>query len=473
MSAGGFWGDDSEAAGRPGAVTSSGDEVRRALDELVRTRPEVAEDPERLNGYLRDLCPHRTAETAVVVVAARAGVREELSGVTAGAAVEALSARLAARLHTEFGVDEGLARWVVDSWASALGVIEAPPPRPARDRDVASRPAPVGPPAHDEALRAMAARVGPVPPDDVPGGPGTTAPPPAPLVDGPTRSPSAVEAAARTVHRKPAPVAVPPPPADTGTPWRTRALLGGGGLAACLALVTVLIVTRDGGDAPDPRPDSVRVSTTAPAVPSTPTVTAAPIPFPAAAATPTAIVPGRYTTTKLRPGLTVTVPDGWLLRAEHEDFLEMVGADGEGRSVSVLRPTRPLRPANAFSTGAALQAPNAVETAPDDYVAWLRSHSRLSVSEPTPVSRRGFRGTQLDVTVRSPYRADYCGRPCVSLFQLDEGLVFTLLPGNQNRIYAFTVGGSQVLIVVEAPADGFPAFAERADRLVENMSFTT
>ena len=187
---------------------------------------------------------------------------------------------------------------------------------------------------------------------------------------------------------------------------------------------------------------------------------------------PVTVPPGRYATADLRPGLTATVPDGWLLRGQQADLLELLASATDGSGLSILHPTRPLRPSRAFTTTAAIHAPDAVEDAPADYVAWLRSNTRLSLSESKPVEKGSLRGTQVDVTVRSPYTADYCGRPCVSLFKLDGDAVFALFPTNRNRIYVFTAGSSQILVVMEAPVDSFDAFADKADRLVETVTFT-
>jgi hypothetical protein len=148
-------------------------EVRRAVADLVRSRPDLVEDQDRLRGYLRDMCPTRPAEVAVIVVAAGAGVPEELKGADQGHALEALSARLANRMQVESGIDGDLARWAVDTWVLAL--------RPAGD--VAPSP--------PDGLRAMVA--GAMPPAPGAGTPGdhVTTPPPAPPVIGPTRAPPA------------------------------------------------------------------------------------------------------------------------------------------------------------------------------------------------------------------------------------------------------------------------------------------
>src|SRR5687768_5933076 len=105
----GSWDDPSRSAGNStGEPGGRREDVRRAVVELVRTRRPVADDQERLDGYLRDVCPHDPAEVAVVVVAARAGVPGELAHATEGHGVGATVARLASRLHSEAGVDREL-----------------------------------------------------------------------------------------------------------------------------------------------------------------------------------------------------------------------------------------------------------------------------------------------------------------------------------------------------------------------------
>lgn len=454
-----------EAAGDTGRR-----EVRQAVAELVRTRPGLVEDQERLRGYLRDVCPLRPAEVTVIVVAAGAGVPDELARADQGHALEALSARLANRLQLESGIDGELARWAVDTWSLAL--------RPA-GQDIASAPAP-------DALRAMVAGAKtPAPGAGTPGGQVTT-PPPAPPVVGPTRAPPAPapapEAPNQTVHRRPAPEQAAAPAAEAAPSWRARArspVVLGGAAAATLVLVLIVVALAGGGSDPPPASDAASV-TTAPAITSAPATTApAPTtvattttlpaaPFPAAPATLNA---GRYAASTFQPNLTVAVPDGWRLGTHRTDLLELTPADSDSDVLSVVKASRPLRRDRTFPTGPDTQGAGAVEPAPADFVAWLRSHDRLSVSQSTAVTVGGLAATQVDVTLRAGYARDFCGR-CVSILQLDDGIVFNLLEANVSRIYAFTAGGAQILVVLEAPPDRIQAFASRVDAIVRSLAFT-
>lgn|GEM_PF-3162311 len=438
-------------------------EVRRAVADLVRSRPDLVEDQDRLRGYLRDMCPTRPAEVAVIVVAAGAGVPEELKGADQGHALEALSARLANRLQVESGIDGDLARWAVDTWVLAL--------RPAGD--VAPSP--------PDGLRAMVA--GAKPPAPGAGTPGdqVTTPPPAPPVIGPTRAPPAPapapapEAPKPTVHRRPAPAEPAAPATETAASWRARArspMLLGGAAAAGLVLVLVVVALAGGGSDPPVAPDSAAATTapvtTAPAPTTVATTTTQPAnPLPAA---PASLSAGRYAASTFQPNLTATVPDGWRLGTQRADLLELSPADAESDVLSVVRAVRPLRRDRTFPTGADTQGAGAVEPAPADFVAWLRSHDRLSVSQSTVATVGGVAATQVDVTLRAGYTRDFCGR-CVSILQLDDGFVFNLVEANVSRIYSFTVGGAPILVVLEATPDRLQAFVSRVDTIVRSLTF--
>jgi len=97
---------------------------RQKLSEIVaRHGRDIANDPRRVEGLLRDYGgPHRR-EIAVLVSAAEEGVAAELLAAGAGLPREALLARLARRLHDNVAMEPAAARWAVNSWALALGVI--------------------------------------------------------------------------------------------------------------------------------------------------------------------------------------------------------------------------------------------------------------------------------------------------------------------------------------------------------------
>jgi len=255
-------------------------------------------------------------------------------------------------------------------------------------------------------------------------------------------------------------------------------VLGGAG-AAALVLVLVIVALAGGGSDPHAAPDTASV-TTAPATTAAPATTS-PAPttvaptttlpaalFPAA---PAPLTAGRYAASTFQPNLTVAVPDGWRLGTQRSDLLELTPADSDSDVLSVIKAVRPLRRDRTFPTGPDTQGAGAVEPAPANFVDWLRSHDRLSVSQPAAVTVGGVAATQVDVTLRAGYAPDFCGR-CVSILQLDDGIVFSLLEANVSRIYSFTTGGAQILVVLEAPPDRMQAFASRVDAIVRSLNFT-
>ena len=112
---------------------------RRKLIELVgRFGRDVAGDARRCEALLRDMCPQHRREISVLVSAAKDSVGVELLGSSSGIPKEVLLSRLTKRLHDEQGIVEDFARWAVESWALALGIIELAEKQPPKQ--VASGP---------------------------------------------------------------------------------------------------------------------------------------------------------------------------------------------------------------------------------------------------------------------------------------------------------------------------------------------
>jgi TPR repeat protein len=100
--------------------------VRQQLVELVaRFGREFWEDPKRCKALLCDYCPRNKPEISVLVSAAIESVPAELLGSATGMPKEVLLSRLAKRLHDDLRIDADSARWSVESWALALGVVSA------------------------------------------------------------------------------------------------------------------------------------------------------------------------------------------------------------------------------------------------------------------------------------------------------------------------------------------------------------
>jgi DNA-directed RNA polymerase subunit RPC12/RpoP len=97
---------------------------RQKLVELVsRFGPQVSEDAKRCEGLLRDFCGDHKREITILVAAIREGVTVELRVSQGAIPQDVLLERCSQRLHSNLGLVPHLARWSVETWALALGVI--------------------------------------------------------------------------------------------------------------------------------------------------------------------------------------------------------------------------------------------------------------------------------------------------------------------------------------------------------------
>jgi hypothetical protein len=101
------------------------DAVRHTLREVVsRYGIEIAHDPTRCQGILRDFSPAPSTRAAVaaLVVACREGVADALLSPGPSAPIRIAMARVSRRMCDSHATDEGLATWAVETWAVVLGV---------------------------------------------------------------------------------------------------------------------------------------------------------------------------------------------------------------------------------------------------------------------------------------------------------------------------------------------------------------
>ena len=100
-------------------------DIRGVLARLVQTEGKAFYgDADRVEARLQEQASDHPRETAVLVTAVRAGVIDELLGVSPGLfniAVGHLAGRMV-RLH---GADAAASRWAVETWADALGAWSA------------------------------------------------------------------------------------------------------------------------------------------------------------------------------------------------------------------------------------------------------------------------------------------------------------------------------------------------------------
>jgi hypothetical protein len=83
----------------------------------------VSRDPQRCEGLLRDLCGDYKREVAVLIGALRERVAADLLASQDRVPPEILLSRLSRRLRQNLALTEDAARWGVETWAQALGVM--------------------------------------------------------------------------------------------------------------------------------------------------------------------------------------------------------------------------------------------------------------------------------------------------------------------------------------------------------------
>jgi len=130
------------------------DQPRQTLRRLIaKYGHNLCSDAGRCEGLLRDLCGAHRREINILIAALKERIPLDLLAVQTTAPRELLLTRLAKRLEDQSAVTEAAARWAVDSWALALGVLTeaevaqrekqatlAPPP--AATTDTQPRPQP-------------------------------------------------------------------------------------------------------------------------------------------------------------------------------------------------------------------------------------------------------------------------------------------------------------------------------------------
>lgn len=131
--------------------------VRETLCELIAEHGrELRKDIRRCSALLKDLCGTHKREINVVIAAARERIGDDLLSAPSMLPRPALIARLARRLSDELAMQEEAAKWAVETWALALGVI-----KPA-DISLAVSAAPVAAPVSTPSFAPLASRTGDV-----------------------------------------------------------------------------------------------------------------------------------------------------------------------------------------------------------------------------------------------------------------------------------------------------------------------
>lgn len=99
---------------------------RQKLKEIIiQYGRSLCDEPQRCEGLLRDLCGQYKKEIAVLVGALKERVPADLLASQNSTPAVVFLARLTKKLQDNLGLAEEAARWAVESWALALGVISS------------------------------------------------------------------------------------------------------------------------------------------------------------------------------------------------------------------------------------------------------------------------------------------------------------------------------------------------------------
>lgn len=96
---------------------------RKLLEIVAKKGRSIIENPRRLEGLLRDCCGEYRREISVLVSAVEEHAVSDLLSAPANLPPEVLLARLAQRLCDNLGLSETSAKWSIESWALAFGII--------------------------------------------------------------------------------------------------------------------------------------------------------------------------------------------------------------------------------------------------------------------------------------------------------------------------------------------------------------
>jgi hypothetical protein len=126
---------------------------RDVLIEIVAKYGEpLLASPLRSEGLLKDYCGEFRREIFVLVSCLRMGVVDQLRR-QGGPSVKLVCARLALKLEQNLAISSEVAKWAVESWAIALGLLQPEHASTTRLDGIVDSSARVSRPNHPEAER--------------------------------------------------------------------------------------------------------------------------------------------------------------------------------------------------------------------------------------------------------------------------------------------------------------------------------
>lgn len=170
--------------------------------------------------------------------------------------------------------------------------------------------------------------------------------------------------------------------------------------------------------------------------------------------TPCRLRAGQYRPRLFRPALSFALGDGWQNSRYYADAFALARRlpDGQRGGLSIGNVVEVFEDDERRT----------VPPGPAGFLLFLGALEGIKAQPLESVQVGGLSGTQVDV--------ELTGHERLRLFAARED-VFTLEPGFRSRLIAVEVKGSQVVLVVDAPAATFESFLREADRVLASLRF--
>ena len=231
-----------------------------------------------------------------------------------------------------------------------------------------------------------------------------------------------------------------------------------------------------------------RPGVSSPAPPASPTITPSPSPSASVAAwwlhgiegcgsCLGVLPPGTQRSSALQPGLTYTIPTGWVNNYDRADAFELIPDTAANRAlIEGDAPTAFYLSINdnmrVSLTDCSTNSQGGF--APDEVVNAIAGRPGLSVSAPVPATVGGLSGEQIDLAVEAGWTGtcpDSGDLPSVATFTNGQAHWWAV-QGERKRVIVLTnPAAGNLLIEIAGPADGFDAFASQAMSIVNSFQF--
>lgn len=195
-----------------------------------------------------------------------------------------------------------------------------------------------------------------------------------------------------------------------------------------------------------------------------------------AASSPTAsaLPAGTYTSTAFRPGVTFTLPDGWVIASDTAGYFQVHPVESDLVGLHLFR--------DVFAASQDPACPTAAEpgvgTTSTELVTWIRGLAGLSVAAPVLVDVGGLRGVGVDIAIAAGWTQSCSfanGVPTVPLLTDGAGLRWVIAGSERLRLYVLDVpdGGTVIVDLDAFDGDLYDSLLRVGAPIVKSLEFAT